>query len=88
MTLQELVLWAASVYMDRTTVCFGKGDHHPPVCYIYKALLSEASELSGFLLAHRDFGGNSGNWPLLSTWDKLTLLDFRDSSGPHSLCAH
>ncbi|XP_051026230.1 beta-alanine-activating enzyme [Acomys russatus] len=57
MTLQELVHQAASVHMDRTAVCFDEGNSQPPVCYTYKALLSEASELSSFLLAHCDFGG-------------------------------
>ncbi|XP_029333196.1 beta-alanine-activating enzyme-like [Mus caroli] len=57
MTLQELVLQTASVYMDRTAVCFDEGNNQHPVCYTYKALLSKASELSGFLSAHCDFGG-------------------------------
>ncbi|XP_038948861.1 beta-alanine-activating enzyme isoform X2 [Rattus norvegicus] len=57
MTLQELVHQAASIYLDRTAVCFDEGNNQPPVCYTYKALLSEASELSAFLLAHCDLGG-------------------------------
>ncbi|XP_031198668.1 beta-alanine-activating enzyme isoform X2 [Mastomys coucha] len=57
MTLQELVHQAASVYLDRTAVCFDEGNNQAPVCCTYKALLSEASELSDFLLAHCDFGG-------------------------------
>lgn len=57
MTLQELVRQAASMYLDRTAVCFDEGNSQPPTCYTYKTLLSEASELSNFLLAHCDFGG-------------------------------
>lgn len=56
MTLQELVRQAASIYLDRTAVCFDEGNSQPPMCYTYKTLLSEASELSNFLLAHCDFG--------------------------------
>ncbi|XP_052054639.1 beta-alanine-activating enzyme isoform X1 [Apodemus sylvaticus] len=57
MTLQELVLRAASLYLDRTAVCFDDGNSQPPVCCTYRALLSEASALSDFLRAHCDFGG-------------------------------
>ncbi|XP_036057436.1 beta-alanine-activating enzyme isoform X2 [Onychomys torridus] len=57
MTLQELVHHAASIYLNRTAVCFDEGNNQPPVFYTYKTVLSEASELSEFLLTHCDFGG-------------------------------
>ncbi|CAH6887826.1 Aasdh [Phodopus roborovskii] len=57
MTLQELVHHAASMYLDRKAVCFDEGNNQPPVCYTYKTLLSEATQLSNFLLTHCDFGG-------------------------------
>ncbi|KAL1790400.1 acyl-CoA synthetase family member 4 isoform X1 [Sigmodon hispidus] len=57
MTLQELVHHAASIYLNRTAVCFDEGSNQPPVCYTYKTVLSEASELSNFLQTHCDFGG-------------------------------
>ncbi|XP_055485176.1 beta-alanine-activating enzyme isoform X1 [Psammomys obesus] len=57
MTLQELVQQAAAMYLDRRAVCFDEGNSQLPTCYTYKTLLSEASELSSFLLAHCDFGG-------------------------------
>ncbi|XP_028636590.1 beta-alanine-activating enzyme [Grammomys surdaster] len=57
MKLQELVHRAACVYLDRTAVCFDQGNNQPPECYTYKTLLSKASELSDFLLAHCNFGG-------------------------------
>lgn len=57
MNLQELVHHAASMYLNRTAVCFDEGNSQPPLCYTYKTVLSEASELSHFLLTHCDFGG-------------------------------
>lgn len=57
MTLQELVHHAASMYLNRTAVCFDEGNSQPPLCYTYKTVLNEASELSHFLLTHCDFGG-------------------------------
>ncbi|KAK7831815.1 hypothetical protein U0070_016445 [Myodes glareolus] len=57
MTLQALVLRAASVHLNRTAVCFDAGSSRPLVCHTYKTVLSEASELRDFLLTHCDFGG-------------------------------
>lgn len=57
MTLQELVLQAASIYSDNKAVCFDECDSQPPVYLTYKTVLSVASELSNFLLAHCDLQG-------------------------------
>ncbi|KAM8800969.1 beta-alanine-activating enzyme isoform 1-T4 [Rhynchonycteris naso] len=57
MTLQELVHQAASIYPNKTAVCFDECNGQPPVYYTYKTLVNAASELSDFLLLHCDFQG-------------------------------
>uniref|UniRef100_A0A8D0NSE9 Beta-alanine-activating enzyme n=2 Tax=Sus scrofa TaxID=9823 RepID=A0A8D0NSE9_PIG len=57
MTLQELVHQAASIYSDKTAVCFDECNNQPPVYYTYKTVVHAASELSSFLLLHCDFQG-------------------------------
>lgn len=57
MTLQELVHQAASLYSDKTAVCFDECNNQPPVYYTYKTVVNTASELSHFLLLHCDFQG-------------------------------
>ncbi|XP_004681336.1 PREDICTED: acyl-CoA synthetase family member 4 [Condylura cristata] len=57
MTLQELVHHSASLFSDRTAVCFDNCNDQPPVYYTYKTVVNVASELSNFLLLHCDFQG-------------------------------
>ncbi|XP_049645894.1 beta-alanine-activating enzyme isoform X1 [Suncus etruscus] len=57
MTLQELVHQAASLYSDKTAVCFDKCNNQPPEYYTYKTVVTVASELSHFLLSQCDFQG-------------------------------
>ncbi|KAG8504951.1 Beta-alanine-activating enzyme, partial [Galemys pyrenaicus] len=57
MTLQDLVHQAASLYSNRTAVCFDSCNNQPPVYYTYKTVLDVASELSDFLLLHCVFQG-------------------------------
>ncbi|KAM6150709.1 beta-alanine-activating enzyme isoform 2-T2 [Erethizon dorsatum] len=57
MTLQELVHQAASLYLDKTAVCFDECNSQPPIYYTYKTVIHTASELSHFLRLHCDFQG-------------------------------
>ncbi|XP_023566899.1 acyl-CoA synthetase family member 4 isoform X2 [Octodon degus] len=57
MTLQELVHQAASLYLDKTAVCFDECNSQPPIYYTYKTVIHAASELLYFLRLHCDFQG-------------------------------
>ncbi|XP_060044010.1 beta-alanine-activating enzyme isoform X2 [Erinaceus europaeus] len=57
MTLQDLVLRAASLYSDKIAVCFDDCNSQPPIYYTYKTVINTASELSDFLQSHCNFQG-------------------------------
>ncbi|KFQ28346.1 Acyl-CoA synthetase family member 4, partial [Mesitornis unicolor] len=52
MTLQELVIRAASLYPDRKAVWFDECNDKPPTSYTYAAVVKLATELTAFLQKH------------------------------------
>uniref|UniRef100_A0A2D4PRU7 AMP-dependent synthetase/ligase domain-containing protein n=1 Tax=Micrurus surinamensis TaxID=129470 RepID=A0A2D4PRU7_MICSU len=52
MTLHEMVQTAARLYPERRAVCFDACNHHIPVSYKYKTVMSLAKELTDFLRTH------------------------------------
>ncbi|XP_034267275.1 beta-alanine-activating enzyme isoform X1 [Pantherophis guttatus] len=52
MALHEMVQTAARLYPERRAVCFDACNHQIPVSYMYKTVMSLATELTDFLRKH------------------------------------